>query len=103
MGGNCVAKGLYGTEALARAARDGARAGYLVKEAGPHAQVGPHSLAARGDRNPVAQGSSTRMTADVDYTIPVPVLGKLAEKVVLAQNEHEAEVTLANLKVRMEA
>jgi len=50
-----------------------------------------------------SEGSSTRMTADVDYTIPVPVLGKLAEKVVLAQNEHEAEVTLANLKVRMEA
>jgi hypothetical protein len=29
-------------------------------------------------------------------------LGKLAETVVLKQNEHEAEVLLDNLKIRME-
>ena len=43
------------------------------------------------------------MTAQVEYTIPIPVLGKLAETFVLAMNEHEAEATLANLKARLES
>lgn len=49
------------------------------------------------------EGDGTRMTVQVEYTIPIPVLGKLAEAFVLKQNEHEAEVTLANLKARMES
>jgi len=44
----------------------------------------------------------TRMRADVTYTVPIPLLGKLLEAFVLKVNEHEAEVTLANLKARME-
>jgi hypothetical protein len=31
------------------------------------------------------------------------VLGKLAERMIIKQNEREAEVILANLKARMEA
>jgi uncharacterized protein YndB with AHSA1/START domain len=49
------------------------------------------------------EGSGTKMTARVEYTIPIPVLGKLAEAFVLALNEHEAEATLANLKARLES
>lgn len=48
------------------------------------------------------EADGTWMTADVEYEIPIPVLGKLVEKFVLAANEHEAEVTLANLKARLE-
>lgn len=48
------------------------------------------------------EGVATKFTADVEYAIPVPVLGKLLEPFVLKANEHEAEVTLANLKARME-
>lgn len=47
-------------------------------------------------------GAGTKMKADVTYTVPVPVVGKLVEAFVLKSNEHEAEVTLANLKARFE-
>ena len=39
---------------------------------------------------------------EIEYTVPMPVLGKLAEAVVLKQNEQEAEILLANLKNRLE-
>ena len=39
---------------------------------------------------------------EVDYTIPVPVLGKLAEKLVLKRNERESEMNLQNVKERLE-
>jgi len=34
--------------------------------------------------------------------VPIPVLGKLAEAIIVKMNEHEGEVILANLKSRME-
>jgi uncharacterized membrane protein len=49
------------------------------------------------------EDGGTKLTVEVEYTIPVPVLGKLAEAFVVKQNEHEADVMLANLKARMEA
>lgn len=48
------------------------------------------------------QDDGTRLNLKVEYTIPVPVLGKLAEKLVLKRNEREAELGLANIKDRME-
>lgn len=45
---------------------------------------------------------NTKLTVDIEYTVPVPVLGKLAESVILRQNEHETELLLDNLKTRME-
>jgi uncharacterized membrane protein len=50
-----------------------------------------------------AEDGGTRLTVDVEYTVPVPVLGKIAEAVIVKQNEQEAETLLANLKARMEA
>jgi uncharacterized membrane protein len=44
-----------------------------------------------------------KLTVEVDYTVPVPVLGKVAEAVIVRQNEGEAETLLANLKARMES
>ncbi len=35
--------------------------------------------------------------------MPIPLLGKLAEAIIVKMNEHEAELGLANLKERMEA
>ena len=49
------------------------------------------------------QGDGTKLTIKVDYTVPVPVLGKLAEALVLKQNEREAALALSNIKERMEA
>jgi uncharacterized membrane protein len=48
-------------------------------------------------------GESTRLNLDIDYKIPVPVLGKLAEKAMLKHNEREAEQSLLNIKEKLEA
>jgi len=49
-----------------------------------------------------AEAGGTQVNLEVEYTVPVPVLGKLAEAVIIRQNDHEAEVLLANLKAKME-
>ena len=45
----------------------------------------------------------TTLNLSVEYTIPVPVLGKVAEKLVLSQNEREADLAIANIKTRLES
>jgi uncharacterized membrane protein len=50
-----------------------------------------------------AHDGGTKLTVEVEYVVPVPLLGKLAESFIIKQNEHEAEALLANLKARMEA
>ena len=49
-----------------------------------------------------AQNDGTLVTAETEYKVPVPLLGKLAENIIVKQNEREAEVILANLKAHME-
>jgi uncharacterized protein YndB with AHSA1/START domain len=44
----------------------------------------------------------TKLGMDIDYTIPVPVLGKLAEKVVFKRNQREAQLSMENIKERLE-
>jgi len=44
----------------------------------------------------------TILNLTIEYTIPVPVLGKLAEKIVLKRNEREADLAMANIKEKME-
>jgi uncharacterized membrane protein len=53
------------------------------------------------DYQPEAGG--TKLTVQVEYTVPIPLLGKLAEAFIIKQNEHESDVLLANLKARMES
>ena len=38
----------------------------------------------------------------VEYSIPVPVLGKVGEKLVEMRNERESDLAIANIKARME-
>ena len=49
------------------------------------------------------EASGTKVTFRVEYSVPIPVLGKLAEAVITKMNEHEGNLILANLKARMEA
>jgi carbon monoxide dehydrogenase subunit G len=49
------------------------------------------------------EGEATKVTMQGDYTVPIPLIGKLAEVFIVKQNENEAETLLANLKARMEA
>jgi len=44
----------------------------------------------------------TKFGIDIEYTIPVPVLGKLAEKLVLKRNEREADMAMQNIKDKIE-
>ena len=39
---------------------------------------------------------------DIDYKVPIPVLGRLAEKVLAKRNERETDMNLMNLKERLE-
>lgn len=44
----------------------------------------------------------TELTVTVEYTVPIPLIGKLAEGVIGKMNDHDADTMLANLKARME-
>ena len=45
----------------------------------------------------------TRFTLKVLYKVPIPVLGRLAEPMLLRRNEREAELAVHNLKGLVEA
>lgn len=49
-----------------------------------------------------AHDEGTLLTVDVEYHIPVPVLGKLAERIIVRQNARELELALVNVKDVME-
>jgi hypothetical protein len=48
------------------------------------------------------EAGGTRVTFLGEYTVPIPLLGHLAEAIIVKVNQHEAEALLANLKARME-
>lgn len=48
------------------------------------------------------KAGGTRLNLVVEYTIPVPVIGKLSEGLVLRLNQREAEFALADLKEKLE-
>ena len=50
-----------------------------------------------------SQEGGTLLTVDVEYIIPVPLVGKLAEPFILRQNENGADTFLANLKARIDS
>jgi uncharacterized membrane protein len=47
--------------------------------------------------------NTTYLDLDIDYSVPIPVLGKLAEKLLMKRNDREADLGLMNLKERLEA
>ncbi len=49
------------------------------------------------------EADGTKVTFEVEYNIPIPVLGKLAEAIIVKMNDREGDSILANLKTRMEA
>lgn len=50
-----------------------------------------------------ADNGGTSLELRIDYTIPVPVLGKVAEKIMLKRNEREADLAMENIKATLEA
>jgi len=51
----------------------------------------------------LSETGGTRVTFLAEYSVPVPLLGRLAEVAIVKVNEHETEALLANLKARTEA
>ena len=49
-----------------------------------------------------AASQGTKVSLENEYIFPVPLVGKLAESVLIKLNEQENEAVLANLKARME-
>lgn len=45
----------------------------------------------------------TLLTLEVEYSVPVPVLGRLAEHIILARNAREFELALTNVKETLES
>jgi len=50
-----------------------------------------------------SQNGGTELSVVIDYTIPIPVLGKVVEAVALKWIEREADMAGDNIKARMEA
>ena len=49
------------------------------------------------------EDDGTKMTLELEYIVPIPVLGKVAEAIIIKANEREFELMLANLKDMVEA
>jgi len=49
------------------------------------------------------EDGGTKVTSLAEYKIPVPLLGKIAEAIIVKMNENEGDTIMANLKARMEA
>ncbi len=49
-----------------------------------------------------SQDGGTKLSVHIKYTIPVPVLGNIAEGLARRQNEREADLAMANIKAKME-
>jgi hypothetical protein len=49
------------------------------------------------------EAGGTRVAFVGEYTVPVPLLGRLAEAMVVKVNEKEAETMLSNLKTTLES
>lgn len=45
----------------------------------------------------------TRLTVDIAYEVPVPVLGKLAERIIVNRDARNLDLALANVKEILEA
>jgi len=47
--------------------------------------------------------NKTRVTLTIEYKVPIPLLGKLAETIIQKMNEHEGDLIMANLQAILEA
>ncbi len=45
-------------------------------------------------------GNRTRVFLTIDYQVPIPILGKLAEIIIVKMNEQEADLIMRNIQIR---
>ena len=84
-------------------------AGIRFKGTGEYTEIVPNKsivIVTKGDINSVltwtfrSKANITRVTLTIDYKIPIPLLGKLAEPLIEKMNERELTLMLANLRAR---
>ena len=46
------------------------------------------------------RGDITRVTLTIEYKVPIPLLGKLAEAIIVKMNDQEGDLIMANLQAR---
>ncbi len=73
---------------------------YAPNERGLHQVVGMISALWEYSVEPHAEG--TVLNIEVEYSIPIPVLGRLAEHIAIRQNARTFELSLLNVKDVME-
>lgn len=49
-----------------------------------------------------SKDGGTELELTIDYTVPIPVLGKVAERIILKRNEREAVLAVENIKLILE-
>ncbi len=74
---------------------------YVPNELSVHQTIGTINSVLTCRVEPHEEG--TRLTIDVEYGIPIPVLGKLAEHLVVRRDARDLKVMLANVKDQLEA
>jgi len=74
---------------------------YILNECATHQGIGMLSVDWTTMVEPHDGG--TKLTAKLEYTIPVPVLGRLAEHLTIRRNARELDASLLNLKETLEA
>jgi uncharacterized membrane protein len=47
-----------------------------------------------------SNGNSTRVNFTVEYKVPIPLLGKIAEAIIVRMNDQEGDLMMVNLGVR---
>jgi carbon monoxide dehydrogenase subunit G len=73
---------------------------YIADECATHQGIGMMSSSWTNLVEPHEDGA--KLTIKVEYSIPVPVLGKLAERLIVSRNERALQSSLLNLKETLE-
>jgi uncharacterized membrane protein len=74
---------------------------YILDECATHQGIG--MLSVDWTTMVAPQDAGTKLTVKLEYTIPVPVLGRLAEHLTIRRNARELDTSLTNLKEVLEA
>ena len=74
---------------------------YVPNERGLHQVIG--MITALWDYSVEPHPEGTLLNIEVEYSIPIPVLGRLAERLAIKQNAASFELALINVKDVMEA
>ena len=74
---------------------------HVPNERGLHQIIG--TISALWDYSVEPHKDGTVLNIEVEYSIPIPVLGKLAEHIAVMQNARSFELSLINVKEVMEA